>query len=68
MEPGLDEGYEPKLFPYKSEQIPSGEYGTKLDFKIWAKKIAGIYCYFTLKDSGTLFQLAVYRIKSDELY
>ncbi len=64
----LDKGYEPKLYPYLSEQVPLGKYNAKLDFKIWAKKIAGICCYFTQQDTGIKFQLTVYRRKSDELY
>lgn len=44
------------------------EYDAKLDFKIWAKKIAGICCYFTQENIGIKFQLTVYRRRSDELY
>lgn len=48
--------------------IPVGEYDAKLDFKIWAKKIAGICCYFTQQDTGIKFQLTVYRRRLDALY
>lgn len=64
----LEKGYEPKLYPYQADRIPLGKYYAKLDFKIWAKKIAGICCYFTRQDTGIKFQLTVYRRKSDELY
>lgn len=64
----LEKGYEPRLYPYQSEQIPLGEYNAKLDFKIWVKKIAGICCYFIQQDTGIKFQLTVYRRRSDELY
>ncbi len=64
----LEKGYELKVYPYRSEQIPLGEYDAKLDFKIWAKKIAGICCYFTQQDTGIKFQLTVYRRRLDELY
>ncbi len=64
----LEKGYEPKLYPYQTDQIPLGKYYTKLDFKIWARKIAGICCYFTQQDTGIKFQLTVCRRKSDELY
>lgn len=64
----LEKGYEPRLYPYQAEQIPLGEYEAKLDFKIWAKKIAGICCYFTQQNTGIKFQLTVYRRRSDELY
>lgn len=64
----LEKGYEPKLYPYQLEQIPLNEYEAKLDFKIWAKKIAGICCYFTQHGTGIKFQLTVYRRRLDELY
>lgn len=64
----LENGYEPRLYPYQSDQVPLGEYDANLNFKIWAKKIAGICCYFTQQDTGTKFQLTVYRRKLDELY
>ena len=64
----LEKGYEPRLYPYQLQQIPLGEYNAKLDFKIWAKKIAGICCYFSQQETGIKFQLTVYRRRSDELY
>lgn len=64
----LEKGYEPRLYPYESEQIPLGEYEANLNFKIWAKKIAGIVCYFTQQDIGIKFQLTMYRRRLDELY
>ncbi len=64
----LEKGYEPRLYPYQSEHIPLGEYNAKLDFKIWAKKIPGVCCYFIQQDTGIKFQLTVYRRRSDEVY
>ncbi len=64
----LEKGYEPKLFPYETDHVPLGEYEAVLDFKIWAKKVMAICCYFTLKDSGIKFQLTVYRRQKDEQY
>ena len=64
----LEKGYEPKLYPFQSHKIPLGDYNAYLDFKIWAKKIAGICCYFIQEDSGVKFQLTVYRRRADEFY
>jgi hypothetical protein len=64
----LEKGYEPRLYPYATEDVPSGEYETVLDFKIWAKKAMAISCYFTKKNSGVKFQLTVYRRQKDEQY
>ncbi len=64
----LQNGYEPKLYPYATNQVPLGEYEAVLDFKIWAKKVMGVCCYFTQKDTGIKFQLTVYRRQKDEQY
>jgi hypothetical protein len=56
----LKKGYEPRLYPFSFGQVPIGEYNAVLDFKIWAKKIMGINCYFTQADTGIKFQLTVY--------
>ena len=54
----LTQGFEPRLYSYID--IPLGEYAAILDFKIWAKKIMGINCYFTHSVTGQKFQLTVY--------
>ncbi len=64
----LEKGNEPRLYSYLTANIPLGEYEAKLDFKLWAKKVSGICCYFTQKDTGVKFQLTVYRRQKDELY
>lgn len=64
----LDMGYEPRLYPYIGEAVPLGAFEAVLDFKIWAKKAMGICCYFTQKDTGTKFQLTVFRRQRDKSY
>ncbi|MEJ7737029.1 MAG: hypothetical protein WKF97_06345 [Chitinophagaceae bacterium] len=61
-------GFEPRNYPYLNKCVPLGEYEAVLDFKIWAKKVMGISCYFTQKNTGVKFQLTVYRRRRDELY
>jgi len=56
----LDKGFEPSEYPYTIDKVPLGEYEAILDFKIWAKKVMGICCYFTQVVSGKKFQLTVY--------
>jgi hypothetical protein len=53
-------GFEMRLYPYAFEEVPLGEYEAVLDFKVWAKKIMAIGCYFTHALSGKRFQLTVY--------
>jgi len=56
----INQGYEPRLYPYVGDEIPVGEFNAKLDFKIWAKQVMGICCYFTHEETGIKFQLTVY--------
>lgn len=56
----LDKGFEPSEYPYAFDKVAFGEYEAILDFKIWAKKVMGICCYFTQVASGKKFQLTVY--------
>lgn len=56
----LAKGYQPGLYPYEPDKVPTGEYDAVLDFKIWAKKIMGISCYFTQSETEIKFQLTVY--------
>lgn len=63
----LEKGNDPRLYSYLTANIPLGEYEAKLDFKVWAKKVSGICCYFTQKDTVVKFQLTVYRRQKDEL-
>jgi hypothetical protein len=64
----IKRGYEPRLYPFSSDQIPSGDYDAVLDFKIWAKKIMGISCYFTQTKTGEKFQLTVYCTRKKGVY
>jgi hypothetical protein len=64
----IKKGYEPRLYPFSSDQIPLGEYDAILDFKIWAKKIMGINCYFTQTNTGKKFQLTVYCTRKTSVY
>lgn len=50
----------PSLYSFLFDDVPLGEYLAKLDFKIWAKKVMAINCYFTLLDSEKKIQLTVY--------
>lgn len=54
----LAKGLNPSLYPYAD--VPLGEYEAVLDFKIWAKKVMRICCYFTVADTGKKIQLTVY--------
>jgi hypothetical protein len=56
----IEKGYEPRLYPFSAEKVPLGEYDASLDFKIWAKNIMAIGCYFTRIKSAEKFQLTVY--------
>lgn len=57
----LDQGFEPRNYPYTADKIPIGQMQAKLDFKIWSKKTIGINCYFTALSTGQKFQLTVFR-------
>ena len=54
----LAKGLNPGLYSYSD--VPLGEYDAILDFKIWAKKVMAINCYFTQTDTGKKIQLTVY--------
>lgn len=54
----LRKGFQPGMYSYS--EVPLGAYEATLDFKIWAKKIMGINCYFTQSNTGKKFQLTVY--------
>ena len=66
--PALEQGYEPRLYPFNPGDMPAGTYNAKLDFKIWAKKTMAVVCYFTLTDTGQKCCLSVFRTKEDEQY
>jgi len=57
----LDQGLEPRVYPYTADKVPIGTMQAKLDFKIWSKKTIGINCYFTSQSTGQKFQLTVFR-------
>jgi hypothetical protein len=54
----LDQGFNPGIYSYSD--VPLGEYSAILDFKIWAKKVMAINCYFTQIDTEKKIQLTVY--------
>jgi hypothetical protein len=49
-----------RFYPYAFGEVPLGEYEAVLDFKVWAKKIMAIGCYFTQAITDKKFQLTVY--------
>lgn len=53
-------GYEPNLYAYDPQQIPTGEFDAILDFKTWSKRIIAINCYFTKMNTGEKFVVTVY--------
>ncbi len=57
----VEKGLNPSDYTYDPDLIPLGQFEATLDFKIWSKKVMGINCYFTEKNSGVKFQLTVYR-------
>jgi len=57
----LDQGFEPRDYPYAAEKVPVGTLQAKLDFKIWSKKAIGINAYFTAVPGGQKFQFTVFR-------
>lgn len=68
----LAKGYQPGLYSYN--EVPLGEYDAILDFKIWAKKVMAINCYFTEVLTGkkillTVFcnEAGVYKVGSSEI-
>jgi len=64
----IDKGFNPSMFPYTAEHVPVGNYDATLEFKIWAKKVMGICCYFTQTETGKKFQLTVYRQPGSKKY
>lgn len=64
----LEKGFEPSLYPYAAEEVPTGEFEARLDFKMWAKRAYTIHCYFTQAGTGKKFQLSVFKSKTDDVY
>ncbi|TXJ24906.1 MAG: hypothetical protein E6Q24_15270 [Chitinophagaceae bacterium] len=64
----LQMGYEPRLYHYQPGDVPMSEVDAVLDFKVWAKKVMGINCYFTQASTGKKFQLTVYLNKGKGNY
>lgn len=56
----LRNGYKHDLYGYTGEAVPLGVIDAMLDFKIWAKNVMGINCYFTDVITQKKFQLTVY--------
>lgn len=61
----LDKGLNPSAYPYKSDQVPIGEITVKLDFKIWAKKVMGIDCYFSAAEGTNCFRITIFYSSSN---
>jgi hypothetical protein len=64
----IGKGHEPRLYPYTAEEVPTGDYEARLDFKMWAKREDTIHCYFTHSETGKKFQLSVYKNGKTGLY
>lgn len=64
----VEEGRNPSEYSYDPELVPVGDIEATLDFKIWSKKVMGINCYFTQKNSDVKFQLTVYRQRETKAY
>lgn len=50
----INDGYNPN--EYSHVGVPVGTYRATLDFKIWAKKVSAITCYFTIKENEKKFK------------
>lgn len=61
----FDEGLNPSIYPYKSDQVPIGEITVVLDFKIWAKKVIGIDCYFSVPEGTNRFRITIFYSSSN---
>jgi len=64
----IEQGFEPRNFSYKKEDIPIGTHKATLDFKIWAKNAVGISCYFTINETNQKIILTVYRDRTTREY
>jgi len=64
----IEQGFEPRNYSYKKEDIPTGTYKANLDFKIWAKADSGITCYFTVAETNQKIILTVYRDRTTKEY
>lgn len=56
----LRAGWEPGHYRYEVDYVPVGRYEVMLDFKIWAKKVMAVNCYFTVQETGAKIILTVY--------
>ena len=59
----LENGYEPKDYPYDLKDIPEGSYKAKIDFKIWVKKTMAVCCYFIFIEMNKKCCITIYRNK-----
>lgn len=64
----LGKGYSPWLYGYTTGEVPTGKLDAVLDYKIWAKKLMAINCYFTQVSNGRKFQITVYYNHSSKGY
>ena len=64
----IEQGFEPRDYSYKKEDIPIGTHKATLDFKVWAKSTVGISCYFTINDTNRKIILTVYRDRTTREY
>jgi hypothetical protein len=51
-------GWQPGLYSY--QEVPLGQYLAFLDFKVWAKQVMAISCYFTVAGAERKILLTVY--------
>lgn len=63
----VDNDIDLKGYAWQTSNIPIGSFEAVFDFKVWSKKISGINCYFTLKETGQQISLTLFRMK-DETY
>ena len=64
----VEQGFEPRDYPYEAASVGMGESVAKLIFKIWGKPQGTISCFFEAAETGIKFQLTVFRKKNDEVY
>ena len=64
----IENGYEPREYPYAAAYIPLGEYEAVLEFKTWSKRAFTMSCYFTALLSRQKFQLSVFKRNTDHVY
>jgi len=54
------QGFDARLYAYRSGEVPIGKLLVILDRKIWGRGVMGIGCYFTAESVGKRFMLTAY--------